>query len=52
MIVMLWAQKIMYGKKSFDQVPKLLKEQVKETLIESGMEDLITEQSTVSFAKN
>jgi len=43
MMAMLWAQKIMYGKKTFDQVPKLLKEQVREILIESGMEELITE---------
>lgn len=41
MMAMLWAQKIMYGKKTFDQVPKLLKEQVREILIESGMEELI-----------
>ena len=43
MMAMLWAQKIIYGKKTFDQVPKLLKEQVREILIESGMEELITE---------
>ncbi len=42
MMAMLWAQKIMYGKKTFDQVPKLLKEQVREILIESGMEELIS----------
>ncbi len=44
MMAMLWAQKIMLGKKTFDQVPRLLKEQVREILIESGMEDLITEE--------
>lgn len=43
MMAMLWAQKIMLGKKTFDQVPRLLKEQVREILIESGMEELITE---------
>lgn len=42
MMAMLWAQKIMYGKKTFDQVPKLLKEQVREILIESGMKELIS----------
>lgn len=42
MMAMLWTQKIMYGKKTFDQVPKLLKEQVREILIESGMEELIS----------
>lgn len=43
MMAMLWAQKIMLGKKTYDQVPRLLKEQVKEILIESGLEELITE---------
>lgn len=44
MIAMLWAQKIMLGKKTFAQVPRLLKDQVKEILIESGKEDLVTEE--------
>ena len=39
MIAMLWAQKIMLGKKTFAQVPRLLKDQVKEILIESGKEE-------------
>ena len=43
MMAMLWAQKIMYGKKTFADVPRLLKEQVKEVLIESGCEELIAE---------
>ena len=43
MMAMLWAQQIMLGKKSFAQVPKLLKEKVKEILIDSGMEELVTE---------
>ena len=43
MIAMLWAQKIMLGKKTFAEVPRLLKEQVREILIESGKEDLIAE---------
>lgn len=43
MMAMLWAQQIMLGKKTFAQVPRLLKEQVKELLIDSGCEDLITE---------
>jgi len=33
----------MLGKKTFAQVPRLLKDQVKEILIDSGMEELITE---------
>ena len=43
MMAMLWAQQIMLGKKSFDQVPRLLKEKVKEILIDSVMEELVTE---------
>lgn len=44
MMAMLWAQKIMLGKKTYAEVPRLLKEQVKEILIESGVENLITEE--------
>ena len=43
MMAMLWAQQIMLGKKTFAQAPKLLKEKVKEILIDSGMEELVTE---------
>ena len=43
MMAMLWAQQIMLGKKTFAQVPRLLKEKVREILIDSGMEELITE---------
>ena len=43
MMAMLWAQQIMLGKKTFKDVPRLLKEQVKQILIDSGMEDLIVE---------
>ena len=43
MMAMLWAQQIMLGKKTFAQVPTKLKEQVKEILIDSGCEELITE---------
>lgn len=41
MMAMLWAQQIMLGKKTFDQVPRLLKEQVKEILVDSGMDELV-----------
>lgn len=44
MIAMLWAQRIMNGKKTYAQVPRLLKEQVKEILIECGVEELIMEK--------
>lgn len=43
MMAMLWAQQIMLGKKIFAQVPRLLKEKVREVLIDSGCEELVTE---------
>ena len=43
MMAMLWAQQIMLGKKTYAQVPRLLKEKVKEILIDSGCEELVTE---------
>lgn len=43
MMAMLWAQQIMFGKKTYEQVPRLLKEQVKEILTDSGMEELAKE---------
>lgn len=44
MMAMLWAQQIMLGKKTFNQVPRMLKDKVREILIDSGCEDLITEE--------
>lgn len=44
MIAMLWAQRIICDKKKYKDVPRLLKEQVKEILVESGCEDLVTEE--------
>ena len=43
MMAMLWAQQIMLGKKTFAQVPRLLKDKVREILVDSGCEDLIVE---------
>ena len=43
MMAMIWAQQIMLGKKTFAQVPRLLKEKGREVLIDSGCEDLVTE---------
>ena len=43
MMAMLWAQQIMLGKKKYEDVPRLLKNKVKELLIDSGCEDLVTE---------
>ena len=41
MMAMLWAQQIMLSKKTYEQVPRLLKEQVKEIPTDSGMEELV-----------
>ena len=42
MMAMLWAQQIMFGKKTFAEVPVKLKNKVRELLIDSGCEDLVT----------
>lgn len=44
MMAMLWAQQIMLGKKTYDQVPKLLKDKVKEILEDSGMGELANDK--------
>ena len=41
MIAMLWAQQIMLEKKTYAQVPRRLKDKVKEILVDSGMEELV-----------
>lgn len=41
-MAMLWAQQIMLGKRTFEDVPRLLKDKVKEFLMDSGMEELVT----------
>ena len=43
MMAMIWAQQIMLGKKDYASVPRLLKDKVKEILIDSGCEDLVTD---------
>lgn len=43
MIAMLWTQKIIVGKKIYNEVPRLLKEQVRELLIKEGYENLTAE---------
>ena len=40
MMAMLWAQQIMLGKRTFDEVPRLLKEKVRELLEDSGVVEL------------
>ena len=43
MMAMIWAQQIMLGKKTYAQVPRLLKDKVREILIDSGCEELVKE---------
>ena len=43
MMAMLWAQQIMLGKKTFAAGTAKLKSKVRELLIDSGCEDLVTE---------
>ena len=43
MMAMIWAQQIMLGKKTYAQVPRLLREKVREILIDSGCEELATD---------
>ena len=43
MMAMLWAQQILLGKKTYNQMPRLLKAQVKEILIDAGYEELVNE---------
>lgn len=42
MMAMLWCQQVILGKKTFDQVPAKLREDVAELLKDSGCENLIT----------
>ena len=44
MIAMLWAQQIMLEKKTYAEVPRLLKAKVKEILEDSGMGELAKEE--------
>lgn len=43
MVAMLWANQIILGNKTYAEVPRLLKEKVKNLLTEFGYNDLITE---------
>ena len=44
MMAMLWAQQIMLGKKTYDQVQRLLKDKAKEILEDSGMGELANDK--------
>lgn len=52
MMAMLWAQQIMKqetieeAKAMYEKVPRLLKGKVKQILIDSGMEEIVTEEAT------
>ena len=39
MMAMLWAQEIINGRKTYEQVPRLLKKEVRRILIDSGLDD-------------
>ena len=43
MMAMLWANQILLGKKTYTDVPRLLKPQVKEILVDAGYAELVTE---------
>lgn len=43
MMAMFFAQRVILGKTEYKDVPAKLKEQVKEILIESGLEELVIE---------
>lgn len=43
MMAMLWVNQILMGKKTYSLVPRLLKQQVKEILIDTGYPELVTE---------
>lgn len=43
MMAMIWAQQIMLGKKTYADVPRLLKDKVREILIDIGCEELVME---------
>lgn len=45
-MVTLWAERIILGKKTFDQVPARLKTQVKAVLEKCGRADLVAAQRT------
>lgn len=44
MMAMLFAQRVILGKTQFEEVPRTLKQQVADILVESGLPELVTEQ--------
>ena len=43
MMAMLFAQRVILGKTKFEEVPRTLKQQVADILVESGLPELVTE---------
>ena len=43
MMAMLWCNQILLGKKTYAQVPRLLKDKVKELLVDAGFPELAEE---------
>ena len=44
MMAMLFAQRVILGKTKFEEVPRTLKQQVADILVESGLGELVTEE--------
>lgn len=44
MMAMLFAQRVILGKTKFEEVPKTLKQEVANILVESGLPELVTEE--------
>lgn len=44
MMAMLFAQRVILGKTAFEDVPRTLKQQVADLLVDSGLPELITEE--------
>lgn len=51
MMAMLFAQRVILGKTAFVDVPRTLKQQVADILVESGLPELVTEEEYLSKAE-
>lgn len=45
MMALFFAQRVILGKTKFEEVPATLKQQVADILVESGLEELVTEDT-------
>ena len=51
MMAMLFAQRVILGKTAFADVPRTLKQQVADILVESGLPELVTEEEYLPKAE-